>query len=275
MSRTVKQIRHAVSRRVGDLVTGTLTTDPASGVTTLIDTSRVEIDGWFKGYHLHIGEDATSEDLRVLDSDQSATSLSVSPATAVDHGLDDYELHKLMDVPEYNSLIDDAILEAGPESLIDNLEYTSITLVDGDYEYALPRNFRYINEIWIADSDGSYQPDSAYQVPLELCSVIPGTIRQLRFHPVVPITDGRSVRILGQGVQALPTLADTSLIYLDPAYISKHVELTLMRQMALGGGAQAAVALRLSNTLAAELQLLRDQMITTSRPKSGSLAAYP
>lgn len=273
-SNTVQTLRHDASRRVRDLWTGSLTSTANAAATTLVDTKRVEVDGFFNNAYLHIGADAAAEDVRVSTNDQSSTNLTITPALAAQKTSGTaYEIHRLWSVPEYNGFIADAIRSIGSEGVLAAYDNSSLTITANankpagiEDEYAIPAGFRYIQQVWIADQLGYYY----YEVPHREVSVLPGSTKKLRFSPwlcstVLSSQLGNAIRLLGQGVASPPTLADTSIIEVDPDFVVSYVELQVLIPLAGGQGARAEAAQRRVYQLTPLVEAKRASAVTEHR----------
>jgi len=261
------QLRQRAARRLGDLTLGSLTSIAAAG-TTLVDTKRVEADShWVNGY-IRIGEDASGEELRITASTLSATSLTVAPATAGHASGTSYELTMKFAPSDYQDMVEQAILDAATEAVLSNLEYTSLTGVLNQWEYVIPNNFRYIDEVWIQDTQGFYTE----RIHNSVLRVISGSIPKLAFPTFYPIRVGATIRILGQGEQTIPANADTGSVQLDPAYIITHCLRQAHGILAIREeGDEAAKHAREIRILAAELESMRGAMSLQHRANPGVL----
>ena len=272
-SRTVRQYRNAVARKFNDYWTGTLTSTAASGATVLKDTTRVEVDGFFRNGFIRLNPGSSAVNHRIVESyvDEGTLNIAgVGLAGELASGVA-YDLYKNIPAADYDSLIDEAILSTAREGQLSSLDNTSITLVggvnDNSYEYTMPSGFSYISEIWIADSAGNY----TNFVPLDMVTLLPGSTRKLRFSRHIPITDGRAVRLLGQGVHAINTTGDNFAITLDNDYISTHLELGVAKEFSKGEGSVAVNADRRVRDLTQMVEIRRGELATGFRVTPGSL----
>ncbi|KKK91207.1 hypothetical protein LCGC14_2715290, partial [marine sediment metagenome] len=206
MPRTIRQIRHSIARRFNDLWVGTLTSEAASGTSTLADTARVEAANWFINAYVYVDEDAAGEEHRI--SASAVGSLTIPSTLAATHAIGKkYEIHKLASMTDYNDFILQALKLASTEAVLTNLDYQSgpgIVFVEGQFEYAIPTNFRYISEVWMDDSADEFTRN----IPLSDLSIVPGTQLKLKFPRWMSLTTGGKARVLGQGVDTLPANDD-------------------------------------------------------------------
>lgn len=267
---SMESLRQRLAYNMGDLTVGSATSDPAVGA-TLVDTKRIEADDHWNNHFIKIGEDGNREFLRVSDFVNSTNTLTVVPDMAVDHANGvTYELTEMFSMLEYQRFLEMGILEMATWNVLSNLSYTGMTLAQDDWEYPIPNNFRYISEVTIAESDGTYRESG--RVPLGDLDVVPGDIPQLRFAECIPITADRAVRVRGQGEQLLPTNFDTSELEIDPAFVLMNAE--MRAHMVLASrlrGDSANVHAQLARNLLTPVENQRDLASAEHRPKPGSL----
>ena len=267
LRQTMRELRDRISRGRGDRWVGTLAT-AASPSDLSIDAGTVQAENFFQNAYFKLGLDGAKEEHRIV-SNAAAGNL-----TLIGDGLDSafdagtpWEIHFLREASDYNGLIGDAIIDAEPV-MVSNLDYQDIVIATDELEYDLPNNFRYINEIWMQNTDGSFD------IPIHFddVRVISGTIHKLALWEGRGWTVGRKLRILGQGPQTIPNLFDSGVVSIDAAYLAAHVKLALDSMVASGTGTAAQEATRRTRGLEATLELRRDEMTRTTRPKPGSLS---
>lgn len=266
-NRTVKQIRHTVSRLVQDIWTGTLSVTEAAGE-TVMSAGRGEADNFFKNARFRIGEDTEAEEHTITTNTQSSGVVTlVNGLVAAKVINTPYEIHRRFSSEEWNNFIELALLDAAQEGVLSNLDYQGISLVSNQYEYNLPTNFVYINEMWEQDSAGEW----TIRIDLKSMAVISGGLKQLRFPRWYPITAGRTIRVLGQGIEDMPRNPDTGIIRIDPAFVIAHARLSALSLQAERGGAVGDAATRQLRDLRTDVEIKRDAMSREHRPKPGVL----
>lgn len=268
---TMQQLRRRLARELGDLVVGSATTEPTTN-NTLVDTKRIEADDHWNNYFLKIGVDASREFLRVSDHVKSTTTLTVVPAMAVDHVVGvEYELTELFNMEEYQSFIEAGIMELASFNVLTNLSYTGNTIAASTWEYTIPNNFKYITEVTIAESDGTYR-ESGIVHPSRY-SVVADTIRKIRFSESVGLTAGRAIRIRGQGEQLLPTSAtfDSMEVEINPTFLLMNAKLIahqiLSRRLK---GDEAIDAGRTTRAMLSQVEIQRDLAMSQMRAAPGA-----
>ncbi len=275
MARTVIQLRQTVARTVRDLWTGTLTTAGTAGDQQLFDTNLL-VD--LQNAYIHLSADAAAEDLRVRSSGDGQIHLAGEIGLAAGIAKDAvWEAHRIADVPAYNSFIRDAIIDAGGEFLLLDKDDQTISLtadatkpVGLEDEYNLPSGFRYIHEVAIADSQGFFRP-----FPLRQITIIPGSTKKIRFSTWALSVFGfvgRTVRLLGQSVEDVPALSDSTSVSTDAAYVRAAVLLDLTRILTGGAGVRAQAAQGQLRTMEASVLLKRETMIPDGIVMPGSVA---
>lgn len=266
-NRTVKQIRHTVSRLVQDIWTGTLSTTEAAGE-TVMSAGRGEADNFFKNARFRIGEDTEAEEHTVTSNTQSSGIVTLVDGLVTSKVADTpYELHRRFSAEEWNNFIELALLDAAQEGVLSSLDYQGITLAANTYEYNLPTNFVYINEMWEKDSAGEW----TIRIDLKSIAIVPGGLKMLRFPRWYSMTAGRDIRVLGQGIEDMPNNPDTGIVRIDPAFVIAHARLSALSLQAERGGAVGDAATRQLRDLRTDVELKRDSMSREHRPKPGAL----
>lgn len=266
LRQTMQELRDRISRGRGDRWTGVLDT-AGSPSDTSIDAGTVQAADFFRNAYLKLGLDGAKEEHRIS-ANAAAGNLTIigdGLANAFDVGTP-WEIHFLRSASDYNGLIGDAIIDAEPV-MISNLDYQDIVIAEGVFEYDLPNNFRYINEIWMQNNDGSFD----IPVHFDDVRIIPGTIHKLALWEGRGWLIGQKLRILGQGPQTIPNLFDSGVVAIDAAYLTAHVRHALDSMVASGTGTASQEATRRLRGLEATLELRRDEMTRTTRPMPGSL----
>ncbi len=266
LRQTMQELRDRISRGRGDRWTGTLSTAAGAGATS-IDAGTVQAADFFRNAYFKLGLDGAREEHRVS-ANIAAGNLTIigdGLANAFDQGTP-WEIHFLRSAADYNGLIGDAIIDAEPV-MVSNLDYRDIVIEQGVFEYDLPNNFRYINEIWMQDNDGTF----SIPVHFDDVRIIPGTIHKLALWEGRGWLVGQALRILGQGPQTIPNLFDSGVVAIDAAYLAAHVRHALDLMVSSGTGTAGQEALRRLRGLEATLELRRDEMTRTTRPAPGSL----
>ncbi|MGK2853869.1 MAG: hypothetical protein ACSLE3_07150 [Microbacteriaceae bacterium] len=273
-SNTVKVLRHQASRRVRDLWTGSLTAAEAAAQTELSDSKRVEISGYFTNGYLHLGVDAAAEDHRITTNSAGALTIA-SPLAAAHASGTVYEIHKLWSTPDYNAFIADAIMSIGSEAVLADKDDESISVeANGlkssgiEDEYIIPPGFRYINEIWLADSTGAFTS----RLPNTEARALSSTRLRFSSWATAHMTPGRDIRLIGQGIGGTPPLADTSIVRIDPGYIADYVELQVLAPVSGGTSTRAIAARDRVRYLGASVEMKRSSAVTEHRALPGSLA---
>lgn len=248
-SYTVLTLRQDAARRLRDLWTGKISATALVGALQLTSNSRVETIGYFSNAHIHIGADATSEDHRLVTNGPRSLTLPADGGIVTQREIGvDYEIHKLWSVPEYNGFVNDALKSIASEAVLSSMDDQSLIVTANankpngvEDEYAMPAGFRYISEIWFEDSAGYFDQ----RIPNNQARPLPGATRKLRFSEwaTAQMTVGRNIRLLGQGLPVLTTLADTSEVSVDPDYVTSYVELQALTPLA-GGTSTRAIAAR-------------------------------
>lgn len=269
MSRTVRQLRHSASRRLDDLWVGTLTVSANQGTKQLADAKRVENVNFFSNGEFYIDQDALGEEHRIVSSGAGQFTIAGDGLSAAKALATVYELHKRWSLSEYNEFLDDAILDAASEAVLASVRDESLTVVADQYEYTVPSGIRYIQQVWQKDSSGDFTEPIFPHFPM---SVLPGTPKKLSFSKMTPLTTGRVLRILGQGVEEVAALDDTSAITIDSSFLVKHMEVALHRIRAAENSAGGAASGRLLRSLEQELELRREAMSREHRILPGSLS---
>lgn len=278
VSRTVAQLRHAAALRVRDLWTGTLTAQASVGNTQLQDSTRIEVPGFFANCFIYIGQDATSEAHRLVNSGAGAVILANDGGIRVVRAEGTvYEIHRLLSVADYNAFITDAILSISTEAVLASIDHSALTITASatkpsgfENEYQLPAQFKYITEVWIEDSGG----DFSTLIPMSELSIIAGTTKKLRFtHDIAArsFQAGKRIRILGQGPPGVPALSDTTAVTIDPDFIASYVEMMVLTPIAAGTGARAQAAAARVRTLTALVEAKRASAASEARVAPGSL----
>jgi len=266
LRQTMSELRERVSRGRGDRWSGTLGT-AADASDVVIDAGIVQAANFFSNAYFKLSLDGDMEEHRIT------SNLAAGAITLVGDGLTQahaqgtaWEIHFLRSASDYNGLIGDAIIDAEPV-MISNLDYQGITIEQDVFEYDLPNNFRYINEIWMQNNDG------AFDIPVHFDDVriIPGTIHQLALWENRGWLVGQKLRLLGQGPQTIPNAFDSGVVSIDAAYMTAHVRHALEIMVSSGTGVAAQEALRRLRGLEATLELRRDEMTRSSRAMPGSL----
>lgn len=274
-TRTVIQLRHGAARRVRDLWTGTLTQPATVGDLTLHDAKRIESRAYFGNGFLHVGADATAEDHRLIGNESGGITMAndggISTARIAGTA---YEIHKLMAVEDYNAHIADAVLSAGPEGVLSNVDDQTLVVAANaakpggfEDEYTIPSGIKYINEVSVEDSAGVFR----YRVPNDQLKVIGGKLRFSGWAVGCFEAAGRNIRIIGQGAATVPSLADTSTVAIDADFIMSYVELQALIPIAGGQGARARAASQRVQALTQLLEVKRLEVGTTHRVLPGSL----
>jgi hypothetical protein len=261
----MQQLRRRLALSLGDLKLGSATSDPTTDG-ALTDTKRVEADSHWNNYFMKIGVDTNSEYLRVAAFTNATNLFGLVPSMAVDHANGvEYELSELFDMEEYQNFIEMGILEMSTHNVLSNLSYTDLTLVQDQWEYSIPNNFRYITEVCIAESDGTYRESG--MVHRSHYRVVPDIINKLRFSEWISMQVGRSVRIRGLGEQLMPTTVDTAEVEIDPIFIllnGKMQAFTIMSQRLSGERGQDAG--RTARNISQQLENIREMAMQEHRP---------
>ena len=141
------------------------------------------------------------------------------------------ELWEGIDPVAVNDFISDAV-RAVSDDLLEDLEYTTITIAASTYAYNLPeattsqKAFAYVSEVWI--EDGLVSGVYTHRMPNEWWYINTDSHpRQLVFHedlwdPSIYISEGvgRTVRVFGQAFPRAPE-SDTAVLDVDPEYVRK------------------------------------------------------
>lgn len=236
MAVTYASMRRAVAIRAGDWWTGTLPATHAAGVLQIDDPNRREAAGFFRNAFLRLGHDRiistpstryTPEDLRIVESRPASFDLAF--ANEYEHLTDmTYEIHRLTDVPTYNSFIAAAIEDAGAEAVVAEYKDVSTAITANankpggvEDEYAVPTGLRYITEVRVADANGEY----THTIPLRLIKPMPGSTKMIRFDlmSISGFPAGRLIRISGQGLASSTAQYDDTTIPIDPSFVREYL----------------------------------------------------
>jgi hypothetical protein len=196
------QLRHDVAEALDDLITGTVAS-PASGSFICTETDWQRPDDFFNDFLEMYCYDGVGEGTsgKPTDFDGTTCTLTFKPVATLTAG-DLVEMHERFNVARYNRVINLAIEMVALEALQNKVD-TSITLVADTYQYNLPTDFVYINQIYLESStSGLYdgQPLSR-----DYWRIVHGTTNKLEFVNYSPTAD-RHLRIHGL---ASPSILDT------------------------------------------------------------------
>jgi hypothetical protein len=150
------ELRHRIAARLGDLkLLGVATSATAS---TLVDSGLTYLDDdQFNRMHLYIYGGTGADQARVITDFVSSTGTFTPNTnwTSTPDSTSRYEVHQLFSVEEYNRAINEAIDCAAWYSLVTVLDET-ISQTTNTYEYQLPQELVYLQEVWQQDSTVDY-----------------------------------------------------------------------------------------------------------------------
>ena len=209
-------LRHLLMILMHDYLIGTVTS-PTSGQIVIASTHWERSDDHFADFvemfvYSGTGVGTSGKPTGWTNSTHALTFKPVATLTAGDL----VEMHRTYSVDELNKAINHAIDQVAQDAGLDRVDET-ISLVTSTYQYNIPTNFLYIDNIWVSDSSGNYiDPDPIdfkYWKPVKKSTII------IEFIPkwYAPVT-GRTLRIVGT---ASPSVLDTDTeeCPVDPEYI--------------------------------------------------------
>ena len=215
-SNTRIALRHKLAYLMNDLVLG-IVASPGSGSFVCNSTDWERADDYFNDFVEVFDYSGTGAGTSGKPSDwvKSTHTLSFLPAATLT-ATDLVEVHRRFTVAEYNNAINHAIDQVAMDALVDRVD-ESITLTAGTYQYSLPTQFLYIDDLCISDVNGARVEqlplDQKYWRPVKKSTLLIEFIKEL----YSPITSHK-VRIVGM---ASPSIldTDTETTPIDPEYI--------------------------------------------------------
>ena len=209
-------LRHLLMILMHDYLIGTVTS-PGSGTIVVATTHWEKADDYFNDFIEVFDYSGTGVGTSGKPTDwvNSTHTLTFKPAATLT-ATDLVEMHRTYSVEELNKAINHAIDQVAQDAGLDRVDETT-SLVTSTYQYDIPTNFLYIDNIWVSDSSGNYvNPDPIdwkYWKPVKKSTII------IEFIPkyYAPVT-GRTLRIVGT---ASPSILDTDTeeCPVDPEYI--------------------------------------------------------
>jgi len=156
------ELRHLLANLMHDHIVGVVAS-PASGTFVCATTHWDKPDDHFNDYLEVFDYSGTGIGTSGNPTNwvQSTHTLTFSPVATLTAG-DLVEIHQRFTVEEYNNAINHAIDLVANEALLDRVNET-ITLVTGTYQYNIPTQFLYIDELRVSDDNG----DFTQQTPLD------------------------------------------------------------------------------------------------------------
>jgi hypothetical protein len=250
-SNTKIQLRHKLAYLMNDLVLGTVSS-AAAGSFVCATTDWEKADEFFEDFvevYDYSGTGAGTSAKPKTWTNSSHTLTFLPAATLTDGDL--VEMHRRFTVAEYNNAINHAIDQVAMDALVDRVD-ESIALTAGTYQYNLPTQFLYIDDIWISDTNGVWGEqvplDPKYWRPIKTTTLTLEFIRDV-FKPVT----GTTVRIVGM---ASPSIleTDTETTPVDPEYIIQAAKAFLHQSRIRGADKDSefhAQQMQIAATLAA------------------------
>lgn len=220
---------------INDWLEGTAT---GGSSTTLADTSRTEVDDYFNSLdyaEIYIRTGTYAGSTRQITDFVDGVTPTITFAPAVGGNIiatDTYSIHTKFKRDKVVEAINLAIDMIAEEAMVWVIDETTITLVAGTYEYALPTSLMFLSRVTMADSDG-YFYDAP--IPPDQYKIIYGATPKVHFIRMPDdqqheghyygelwassdLTATRKLRVEGLGSPA--TLStDSSTCPISPAYI--------------------------------------------------------
>jgi|TARA_R110000751_G_scaffold219556_1_gene322301 hypothetical protein len=149
------ELRHLLAHLMHDQTIGVVAS-PGSGTFVCATTHWDKPDDHFNDYVEVFDYSGTGIGTSGNPTDwvQSTHTLTFSPVATLTAG-DLVEIHQRFTVEEYNNAINHAIDLVANEALMDRVD-ESISLVTNTYQYNIPTQFLYIDELHVSDSSGNY-----------------------------------------------------------------------------------------------------------------------
>lgn len=159
-STTFSELIERVYRMVDDYESGTAT---GGSTTTIVDTTnRLEQDDYWNDLDafvwIHSGN-AAGDWRKVTDFANSTSTLTIPTASGAVAAADTYSLHYKFKWDAVKKAINMAIDIVAGECLEYEVDESTITLVAGTYEYALPSNCLVLYGVTMADSGGDFDSE--------------------------------------------------------------------------------------------------------------------
>tara|TARA_R110000764_G_scaffold44258_1_gene99648 strand:+ start:82 stop:900 length:819 start_codon:yes stop_codon:yes gene_type:complete len=215
-SNTRIALRHLLATLMNDQVTGVVAS-PGSGSFVCASTDWERSDDFFNDFvevycYSGTGIGTSGKPTNWVNATHTLSFLPAATLTVADL----VEVHRRFTVEEYNRAINHAIDQVAMDALVDRVD-ESITLTSGTYQYNLPTQFLYIDDLWISDVNGDWVEqlplDQKYWRPVKKSTLLIEFIKE-RYSPLT----SHKVRIVGM---ASPSILDTDAetTPIDPEYI--------------------------------------------------------
>ena len=239
MAQTLYQLRQAVIRLMGEVITGTPGGSLAVntfGCPALAIYENDYFNDWNGRFYLGTHKD-TSFVVTAFVKSGGVVTFAPALGSAVVVG-DLFELYPPDFKPEeINNAINLSISMVEQEALQDKVDAT-LVVAASTYEYDIPTGFLYIDQIFQESGTSDRYSPSGDLIDVRHWRILPGTTPKLWFdNDYITLTAGRKLRLVGQGIQAQLAL-DASTCSVNPAFIIFQAKALLHQSKIRGTGAE-------------------------------------